>query len=498
MRNTHIACLVVLATLQVACGDLLTETPRSTVVVETFYKTEADARAAIVAAYQPFTTGNLFGTALQWGLNAGTDDARVGQEEENPVIISLSRMNYDSRISFFANSWRGLYLVIGRANIVLEKVPAINMDEAAKQSILGEAKFLRALSYHYLVRLWGDVPLVRTPEEQLTVGTRAPKAEVYAQIIKDAQEAAAALPATRDAGNRGRATKTSAQALLAEVYLWRSTRESSNEWAAAAAAAKQIIDSGAHRLTPTFIDAFLPGSQNRPEEVFAIQASAATGASQISIAVWTYPRQLLPNQAGGWATYTPLPWFMNSYPAGDVRGQTGSQVGLPGQNGVGFFTSGRLLNGTVVNFEPRIYKFRPSTRPGPQDANWPIFRYADVLLMYAEAVNELGRPDEAIQYVNMVRARARNGTGSENRAQPASLPVTNQAATREAIFQERHWELAFEGKRWFDLVRRGSGYFLASLRRDPTATDADVNDMLWPIPETERGVSPGLTQNPGY
>src|SRR5919112_1131953 len=118
--------------------------------------------------------------------------------------------------------------------------------------------------------------------------------------------------------------------------------------------------------------------------------------------------------------------------------------------------------------------------------------------MYAEALNELGQPAQAIQYVNQVRARARNGTGSEGRAQPADLPTMSQAATREAIFQERHWELAFEGKRWFDMVRRGADYFLAAQAQDPTATDPQPTDMLWPIPQAQIDLNPQLTQNPGY
>jgi hypothetical protein len=359
------------------------------------------------------------------------------------------------------------------------------MDETAKAQILGQAKFLRALGYFYLVRLYGDVTLVTTPEEQLAAQGRAPKEQVYAQIIKDATEAEATLPVSWPSAQKGLATKGAAEALLAELYLWRSSAEQKNEWQQAATYAKKVIDLGAFDLQPNYLDAFLPGSQNRKEEIFAIQSSAVTGAPRIDIAAWTYPRKMDPNGAGGWGTYQPLTWFINSYPSGDYR------------KDVSIFTTGKTLAGKDVTFLPHIYKFRPTTK-ALQDVNFPVYRYADVLLMYAEALNELGQPAQAVTYVNMVRARARKGTGSETRAEPADLPVMSQAQTRDAIFQERQWELAFECKRWFDMVRRGWTYFRTALLNDPTATDVQQSRMLWPIPQAQIDVNPKLTQNPGY
>jgi hypothetical protein len=489
---THtFAALVLLGASSTGCGDLLTETPKSQIVTETFFQTPADATAAIYASYQPLASGNVFSTSMQWALNAADDESRVGIEEENPNIVALTQLRWDAKNPYVAGTtssngtWSGLYAVITRANLVLAKVPAITMDETVKSQILGQAKFLRALGYLYLVRLYGDVSLVTTPEEQLTVRERTPKEQVYTQIIKDATEAEAALPVSWPAAQKGLATKGAAQALLAELYLWRSSAEQKNEWQQAATYAKKVIDQGAYDLTPNYIDAFLPGSQNRKEEIFAVQSSAAAGAPRIDIAAWTYPRNMDPNGAGGWGTYQPLPWFINSYTTGDYRKEAS------------FFTTGRTNAGATVTFTPHIYKFRPTSK-ALQDVNFPVYRYADVLLMYAEALNELGQPAQAITYVNMVRARARKGTGSETRLEPADLPVMTQAQTRDAIFQERQWELAFEGKRWFDLVRRGWTYFSAALANDPTATDVQQTDMRWPIPQAQIDVNPKLMQNPGY
>jgi hypothetical protein len=489
--RTTASLLLLVGVASTGCGDLLTETPKAQIVTETFYRTPADATAALYAAYQPLASGNVFSTSLQWALNAADDASRVGPEEENPNIVALTQLRWDAKNPYVAGTtssngpWSGLYALITRSNMVLAKVPGITMDTTAKAQILGQAKFLRALGYLYLVRLYGDVTLVTTPDEQITVKERTPKAQVYAQIIKDATEAEAVLPASWPSSQKGLATKGSAEALLAELYLWRSSAEQKAEWQQAATYAKKVIDLGVYDLTPNYIDAFLPGSQNRKEEVFAVQSSAVTGSPRIDIAAWTYPRNMDPNGAGGWGTYQPLTWFISSYPTGDYRREAS------------IFTTGTTLAGKVVTFLPHIYKFRPTTKAN-QDVNYPIYRYADVLLMYAEALNELGQPAQAITYVNMVRARARKGTGSETRTEPADLPVMTQAQTRDAIFQERQWELAFEGKRWFDMVRRGWTYFSTALLNDPTATNVRQIDMLWPIPQAQIDVNPKLTQNPGY
>jgi starch-binding outer membrane protein, SusD/RagB family len=486
-RARLLALTLLLVATPVACTDLLTENPKDRISTEAFFQTAADAKAAIAAAYRPLSTGSIWGTNLQWALNAATDESRVGPEEENPNIVALTQLTWTTTNPYIAGSnasggvWAGIYQMITRANLVLDKVPAIAMDDAQKAQIIGEAKFLRALGYFYLVRLYGDVPLVLTPDQQLALGGRTPQADVFAQIVKDATEAEGALPATWTATDKGRATKGSAQALMADQYVWR------KDWPNAATWAKKIIDGGTYGLQANYINAFLPGSQNRNEEIFAAQSSSATGAPAIDIAAWEYPRNMNPNSNGGWGTWQPLTAFMDSYPPGDYRKE------------VSFFTSGIDPSGALVTFLPHVYKYRPTARPGQQDVNWPIYRYAEVLLLYAEALNEQGQTANAITYVNMLRARARNGTGSQARATPVDVSAAlNQADTRAAIFAERKWELAYEGKRWFDLVRQGFSVFQAAESSDPTATNIQQTRMLWPIPQAQIDLNPALTQNPGY
>src|SRR6478609_6283143 len=219
------------------------------------------ALALVAAPYRPLSTGSLWGTNLQWALNAATDESRVGPEEENPNIVALTQLSWTTTNPYIAGSnaaggaWGGLYQMITRANLVLARVPDITMDDTQKNQILAEAKFLRALGYFYLVRLYGDVPLVLTPEDQLALGARTPSADVYTQIVKDAGEAEAVLPASWGTTDKGRATKGSAQALLAEQYIWR------KDWGNAATAAKRVIDGGQYGLQANYINAFLPNSQ---------------------------------------------------------------------------------------------------------------------------------------------------------------------------------------------------------------------------------------------
>ena len=146
-----------------ACTDLLTEQPKDRISSDAFFQTAADAKAAIAATYRPLSTGSLWGTNLQWALNAATDESRVGPEEENPNIVALTQLSWTTTNPYIAGSnasggaWGGLYQMITRANLVLARVPDITMDDTQKAQILAEAKFLRALGYFYLVRLYGGV-----------------------------------------------------------------------------------------------------------------------------------------------------------------------------------------------------------------------------------------------------------------------------------------------------------------------------------------------------
>ena len=483
MRAKLCTLAVVLLALP-ACNDLLTETPESFIGPDNFFQSATDAVAAVNGVYAALMErSSLLKNGMGLALDAGTDDARVGPQVGQVTNRITGTLAYSSGAARVTNPWGDFYQVITRANDVVDRVPGVEMPEARRSSIVGEAKFLRALSYFYLVRLYGDVPHLTTSEDDGSASPRAPAEQVYQQIIQDATDAAAVLPTTWSGADTGRATRGAALTLLAYVHLTR------QEWDLAASRAKQVIDLGVHSLVPNYLNAFLPTHKNGPEDVFSLQATGANGVLGTQYVRTYFPREMGPGQGGGFAVAQPTMLLYNSYPAGDYRKE------------VGYMTRVVNTQGREVNIYPHVHKYRPSQSVAMDlgDVNIPIFRYADVLLVYAEALNELGRPAEAVQYLNMIRARARRGTGNENRAQPANYTgSTSRDVLREAIFDERRWELAHEGKRWFDLVRRGEAYFMAKIGQDPEAVALDPNDMLWPVPQEEMDLNPALTQNPGY
>ena len=464
------------------CGDLLTETPKDFLAPENFYRTVADAEAAVGSIYTPFLETANLNRQLWLALDAASDISRIGPLTPTADTRATGVLSWDPATGPVTNGWASFYTSISRANVAIERIPPIAMTSERRTALVGEAKFLRALSYFYLVRLYGDVPLVTSTEQDGRTIARTPKDEVYRQIVQDAQDAAASLPASWDARNAGRATRGAALTLLADVHLTR------KEWDRAASAAKQVIDSGLYRLYPNYLHAFLPAFENGPEHVFSIQADGPVSPAGSRFVATYYPREVGRGLGGGNGAVQPSPAHHASYLPGDYR------------KDVTYATRWTNTSGRVFNLYPHVFKWRPGQVADIDggDVNLPIYRYAEVLLLHAEALNEQGRTAEAIQYLDQIRARARGADGSA-RSQPGSYagPVT-QTAVRDAIFQERSWEMAHEVKRWFDLIRRGEGYFMDQLRMDPEATDLEPTDILWPIPQTELDLNPALVQNPGY
>jgi hypothetical protein len=236
--------------------------------------------------------------------------------------------------------------------------------------------------------------------------------------------------------------------------------------------------------------------------VFVIPSSGVNGRTSMNLGCLILPRVLGFGTGGGCEVIgQPTDWQYRSYIAGDYRREVTYRTS-------GCSTDARV--GCVTFAWPNVYKYRPTNGGvgGPSDTDFPLYRYAEALLMYAEAQNELGNGGEAVTYLNMLRARARKGTGTENRAAPADYAgLTDQLSLRDAIYQERDWELAHEAKRWFDLVRRDAlepGYWATTLQQHdpkpaPWPSPAGLEyKRRWPLPLNELSVNPALTQNPGY
>ena len=369
------------------------------------------------------------------------------------------------------------------------KVPGMAISETVKNRVLGEAYFLRAQYYFILVRFFGDVPLVLTPVEpgDDLRPFRTPKAEVYTQTIADFTKAIELLPARESYSGTdvGRASKGAAEGMLAKVHLtlgnWQLVVDHCNN-----------VKALGYALNTSYASNFDPSDKNTVESLFEIQYTSNAGydfwsnENQASwLSTFTGPRGS-DMVAGGWGWNQPTQEFIDSYEPGDQRKDvTVFYQGCPKFDGKDYQKSY-----SMTNYNLRKFLVSKSVSPSYDNSpmNFPVLRYADVLLMKAEALNELGRTSEAEGPLNDVRARA---------GLP-SVSGLSKDAFREKVLHERRMELAFEGQRWFDLIRVNNGQYAIDFLHSIGKSNMSQKFLLFPIPQKERDANPNLTQNPGY
>jgi hypothetical protein len=511
-----------------ACSELLVEEPQEFTTTDTFYKTGADLNSATIAIYAAFKPGfaafgGLIGQAPWTTPELASDQARADNREPNFNTRSPDYIDWSPTTGQTGGYWGLLYSVITRANLVLARGPGIETpNQQMRDYNLAEAKFLRAYAYLWLTKVYDGVPLLLTPEEQANPSPeRAPIEQVHQAMIQDLTEAEAALPETWSGTDgfglptQGRVTKGAAQMALADLYLWRSTYMRKNEWQQASTWAKRVMDSGTWSLNADYTKTFRPRNKGNREMIFVLTNTGADARTSNVFQLFYYPRDwgLDLGQGGGWGLIHPTDWFWNSYLSGDYRRSTG----VDHTSEAAYVTGGCSVSGIcVTSFAdgPMPWKYKKSDGGATWwlgDVDVPLYRFAEAILIYVEAENELGNTAVAVTNLNRIRARARNGTGAENRAEPhdygAAGEPMDQASVREAIYMERAWELAFEAKRWFDLVRRDSrepGYWLTSLRQhDPNAESrgslaGQEHKKRFPIPQGQIDANPALCQNAGY
>jgi hypothetical protein len=498
---------LLIAAALASCNKLDLE-PAGTITTGQFFQTETDGIAAINGVYQSltYTAGEqaLYGRNLYFLTDMGTDYAAAGASASNFHVQSVSKLEIDENNDRVALVWKQIYNGINRANIAIDNIPKVSGDEALKARLINEAKFIRALLYYNAVRLWGDVPLVLHAPDKLDSKTlkvgRKPKEEVYAQIISDLRDAQA-LPPTYAAADKGRPTSGSAYALLADVYL---TRE---EYPKASETAKYIIDNAGtwgYRLEDRFGDLFTKyDKKNGPEHVFSVQFEDGQGGT--------------PGASGNTLTATAYFGATGVEPP-DVSSSdevlynrldeddTRKRVSFIKQT-----VTTNATTGVTDTFRfPRAlfikYVTDLSTPRRTYPVNFPLIRYSEVLLIYAEALNEENStpPEAAYEAINQVRRRA---FGELPYTQPSiksgvDLSGLDRASFRKAIQDERLFEFVQEGKRWFDLVRWG---ILEEAVKDVTYNGQKIKSSVskrnyfYPIPQEQRDLNPdGLWQNEGY
>ena len=351
------------------------------------------------------------------------------------------------------------------------------MDTDLKNRLIAEAKFMRGFYYFNLVRLFGGVPLVTKETTSLNdlAVARASVDEVYQQVIQDFTEAEAVLPATYGAGDRGRATKGAAKAFLAKVYLTR------QEWPKASAKAKEVMDMGVYDLWANYADVFAIANKNGKEAIFEVQALGGGVGEGSFMQGYMRPNFDRVNGVSGFGDDPVTENLYRTYRADDKRRNINLRL---------YTATGTPAAPASVAFPCYVYKYLDptATANGEGSNNFPVLRYADVVLMYAEALNEQAAAStEAYANVNRIRSRA---------GIPNLTPNLTQAQFRDSLLLERRLELAFEGHRWFDLSRRKK--LIEALKIQNPSIKVEEYHYLYPIPQTERDSNPKLSQNPGY
>lgn len=499
MNNLKYIIVVCLVVTFCGCKKYLDKVPLDSVNTENFWKTEDDAKNSINGAYQPLQWPKLYNLRL-WTSDiwAGNSIVGAGGGTDGIETQDISNFVTSTDNASALDIWRGPAPGILRCNLILQNVPVMQIDETLKNRILGEAKFLRATYYFILVRLFGDVPLItvpQTPADDLRPA-RTSKTDVYDLIIKDYTEAIELLPAkgTYLGADIGRATKGSAAGMLAKVYLTQGNYQKTIELC-------QQVSTMGYVLNADYSDNFNPQTENSDESLFEVQYSGKTSYSfwnnenQASwVSTFTGPRNS--NFVGGcYGWDQPTKEFVDAYEAGDLR----KDKTILYQGGPQF--DGQTYNSSysVTGYNLRKFLVPKSISPDydTNPANFPVLRYADVLLMWAEALNELGKNAEA-----QAPATDINTGGPLNRVRKraglANVAGLTQVALREKIIKERRMELAFEGHRWFDLIRINNGQYAINFLHSIGKSNAATKHLLLPIPQKERDANPNLTQNDGY
>ncbi len=478
--------------LTIGCSKLDKE-PLGVISESSAYESESDALKAITSVYN--TLLNFPGYDGYSIYDIAADDAEKGGE--GPSDGDFNEIAYStltSSNSIALEAWRNCYLGIHRANLVIENVPGIQMNESVKKRIIAEAKFLRGYNYFILVELFGDVPLIIQAETQTNEVQRASKALVYEQILKDLLEANEVLPLRSQltSAELGRVTKGAVQAYIGKVYLYQRKFQEAETWF------KRVVDSKEYSLDPNYYHLFTIAGEFGPENIFEInytyspQFPAASNRGTI--------RQ---GSAGmyGYGFTCPTQDFVDEFEQGDPRLRhtiyaagdilPDGKVADIGNSETGYMSKKAYLMQS---------EFPPTGDPRNSGKNDIKLRYGMLLLWYAEAANENGNNQLALDLLNQVRNRARQGN-------PDILPdvtTTDKDQLQAKIWHEERVEYGMENQRFFDLVRQGrAGKVLRAYAAKYNTVKGKgfkdgVNEVL-PIPQTEIDLSQGkLTQNAGY
>ncbi|WP_349293445.1 RagB/SusD family nutrient uptake outer membrane protein [Flavobacterium lacustre] len=473
-------------------NDFLEKAPLDTINTSNYPTNAAELVTLVNGAYQPLQWPKLYNMRM-WTSDIMAGNSIVGAGGGSDGIETQDNSNFVTTTDNqgVLDIWRGPWPGILMSNMVLKVAPNLSIDEDIKNRSMGEAYFLRAHYYFILVRYFGDLPLITTPQSSDSdlYPERVSKDLIYDQIISDLEKAAELLPNKSEytGANVGRANKGAALGELAEVYL-----TLGNNWQKVVDLTTQVEGLG-FSLNTNYADNFNPSNENSVESLFEVQYNSNGGFSFWSNenqASWT-STFMGPRGSnfvgGGWGWNQPTQEFIDSYEPNDSRKDiTVLYTGCPAFDGK---TYQATYSTTGYNVRKFLVPLSAVSSYDNSPLNFPILRFSDILLMKSEALNELGQTSQAEVPLNKVRNRA----GLSNIASGLS-----QEEFRNAVLKERRVELAFEGQRWFDLIRVNKGQYGLDFLHSIGKNNATSKHLLFPIPQIERDRNPKLTQNPGY
>jgi len=479
MKNL-IKIFAVASLLMMSCSESFIElVPQSTVTIDILYKTDKDYADALTGCYN--TLQSIYGS--YWRYSDLLSEDVEHQHSSESSTKNFDEFTLTSDDSGIRTTWQNYYRLINRSNLVLDKIEGADISIVVnKNRYIGEVKFLRALAYFNLVRIFGDVPMITTvitDDEALKIG-REKVDKIYNEvIIKDLFDAESKLPVEYSGTEVGRVTQGAAKAMLGRVYL------TIHDFTKAEAKLREVTTMG-YALLSEFKDLWdYTKNEHHSEYIFDIEFVSGAGRGS------GYTNSFMPMDAEtlafynikgqGGNTYCPSDELLfDLFVPGDIRKESSVANGYTDDDGV--------FHPLPVIGHRRSYNKKyitPVAASGDSPANWKLIRYADVLLMLAEAMNENDKTTEALTYLNQVRTRA----GLEG------YSGLTQTDLREKIYMERRLELCFEGHRWFDLLRTGRAYStMASYGMAP-------HMILFPIPFTQIQIMNNLDifpQNSGW
>ncbi len=469
MKTKYFFTLLLSLGMILSCSDL-EEDPKTFFQDAEFMQTEADAIGALTGAYSILRSTGYYGLDQYY-----VSDMLSDQTVTNFGDSSLDDFVFNSENGRIKSVWDALYIGVNRANYIIERTPGIQGKQELIDMVVAEGKFLRALHYFNLVKMWGDVPLRTTVLTSIADANqeKASREDIYAQIINDLNDAKSTLPDEPTDSQGARATSWAAKSLLAKVYLY------AEQYEMATQEALDVIENGPFELFGSYEDIWLVTNENMTEHIYQVQTNEDNGSG---LKTWFAPRGTdFPGNPRGWFHLGMSSEFFNSFEEGDTRKSLLDTTYIN--------TSGEVVNTNQPFSLKYIAVGEPAVSDSQHNVNYPVLRFADVLLIHAEASARANDAPNAASYesINRVRERA---FGNSNNNLSEGLELEDFI---NAVIAERNFEFFAEGDRYWDLTR--TGRFLNAFPGFPV----EQKHRYLPIPESEIISSGGVvSQNEGW